>query len=69
MTNVPPSADDRGKVLGLINLAVTLPQATAALAAFVLLEGFGFCFRSLFFTAVICFACAALALGGIRRVR
>lgn len=69
MTDVLPSAEDRGKDLGLINLAVTLPQATAPLAALVLLEGFGFGFRSLFFAAVVCFACATLALAAIRRVR
>ncbi|MFW8695489.1 MFS transporter, partial [Mesorhizobium japonicum] len=69
MTDVLPSAEDRGKDLGLINLAVTLPRATAPLAALVLLEGFGFGFLSLFFAAVACFACATLALAAIRRVR
>lgn len=69
MTDVLPSAEDRGKDLGLINLAVTLPQATAPLAALVLLEGFGFGFRSLFFAAAVCFVCATFALAAIRRVR
>ncbi len=69
MTDVLPSAQDRGKDLGLINLAVTLPQAMAPLAALVLLEGLGLGFRSLFFAATVCFAAAAVAIAAIRHVR
>lgn len=69
MTDVLPSAEDRGKDLGLINLAVTLPQALAPLVALVLLDGLGLGFRSLFFAAAVCFAGATVAVAAIRRVR
>lgn len=69
MTDVLPSAEDRGKDLGLINLAVTLPQAMAPLTALVLLDGLDLGFRSLFFAAAVCFAGAALAVVAIRGVR
>ncbi len=69
MTDVLPSAEDRGKDLGLINLAVTLPQALAPLAALVLLDGLDLGFRSLFLAAAVCFAGATLAIVAIRKVR
>jgi MFS family permease len=69
MTDVLPSVEDRGKDLGLINLAVTLPQAIAPLIALVLLENLGLDFRSLFLAAAACFGGATLAVASIRRVR
>ncbi|MBA4806630.1 MFS transporter [Brevundimonas sp.] len=69
MTDVLPSEVDRGKDLGLINLAVTLPQAIAPLIALVLLESLGLDFRSLFLAAAVCFGGATLAVSAIRRVR
>lgn len=69
MTDVLPSVEDRGKDLGLINLAVTLPQAIAPLIALVLLENLGLDFRSLFLAASACFAGAAVSVALIRRVR
>jgi len=69
MTDVLPSAQDRGKDLGLINLAVTLPQAIAPLIALVLLERLDLGLRSLFVAAALCFLGAALAVAAIRRVR
>ena len=69
MTDGLPSAQDRGKDLGLINLAVTLPQAIAPLIALVLLERLDLGLRSLFVAAALCFLGAALAVAAIRRVR
>lgn len=69
MADVLPSAEDRGKDLGLINLAVTLPQAIAPLIALVLLERLGLDFRSLFLAAAACFGGATLAVASIKRVR
>lgn len=69
MTDVLPSAQDHGKDMGLINLAVTLPQALAPLIGLGLLDGLDYGFRSLFMAAAVCFAGATLAVIAIRRVR
>ncbi|WP_395942541.1 MFS transporter [Brevundimonas sp.] len=69
MTDVLPSAQDHGKDMGLINLAVTLPQALAPLIGLGLLDGMHLGFRSLFLAAAVCFAGATFAVMAIRRVR
>ena len=53
-----PTQDNRGRDMGLNNLAVALPQAMAPIAA-IILEQVGLDIRGLYVAAAACFAAAA----------
>jgi Na+/melibiose symporter-like transporter len=66
MADALPSAEDRGRDMGLNNLAVALPQAIAPLAALIL-TATGGDVRTLYLAASGCFAGAVVVLGLFRR--
>lgn len=68
MADVLPTEEDRGKDMGLINLAVALPQAIAPLIA-VWLQDHDGGIRPLFGVAALCFGAAALLLAGLKAVK
>ncbi|MFN7108694.1 MAG: MFS transporter [Brevundimonas sp.] len=68
MADALPSAEDRGRDMGLNNLAVALPQAIAPLAALVL-TATGGDVRTLYIAASGCFAGAVVVLGLFRRTQ
>ncbi len=68
MADVLPTEEDRGKDMGLINLAVALPQAIAPLIA-VWLQDHDGGIRPLFGVAALCFGAAALLLAGLKGVK
>lgn len=66
MADALPSAEDRGRDMGLNNLAVTLPQAVAPLAALILTTT-GADVRALYVAASACFVGAVVVLALFRR--
>lgn len=67
-TQVLPSAEDRGKDLGIMNIATTIPQSLAPMLGAVLVaaaDGFG----TLFFAAALAALAGALALIPVKGVR
>lgn len=66
MADALPSAEDRGRDMGLNNLAVTLPQAIAPLAALALTTT-GAEVRALYVAASACFIGAVVVLALFRR--
>lgn len=68
MADVLPTEEDRGKDMGLINLAVALPQAIAPLIA-VWLQYHDGGMRPLFGVAALCFGAAALLLAGLKPMK
>lgn len=69
ITDVLPSALDRGRDLGLINLSATLPQALSPLLALALVQGVDFGFRGLFLIAGVMFLLSAACILATRGVR
>lgn len=69
ITDVLPSAVDRGRDLGLINLSATLPQALAPLLALALVHGLEMGFRGLFLIAGVMFLGGAACILATRGVR
>lgn len=69
ITDVLPSALDRGRDLGLINLSATLPQALSPLLALALVHGVDFGFRGLFLIAGVMFLLSAACILATRGVR
>lgn len=65
MADVLPAQEDRGKDMGLINLAVALPQAIAPIVAILLLD-VGGGMRLLFGAAALCFGAGAASIAGLR---
>lgn len=68
MADALPSHDNRGRDMGLNNLAVALPQAVAPVAALIL-ERAGADVRGLYVAAAGCFAAAALVMSWFRSNR
>ncbi|URI15970.1 MULTISPECIES: MFS transporter [Brevundimonas] len=68
MADVLPTEEDRGKDMGLINLAAALPQAIAPLIA-VWLQSHDGGIRPLFGVAALCFGSAALLLAGLKAMK
>lgn len=68
MADVLPTEEDRGKDMGLINLAVALPQAIAPLIA-VWLQYHEGGMRPLFVVAALCFGMAALLIAGLKAMK
>lgn len=67
-TQVLPSAEDRGKDLGIMNIATTIPQSLAPMLGAVLVAAAGG-FGTLFFAAAAAALAGALALLPVRGVR
>ena len=63
-----PTQDNRGRDMGLNNLAVALPQAMAPIAA-IILEQVGLDIRGLYVAAAACFAAAAVVMTLFRSAR
>jgi Na+/melibiose symporter-like transporter len=63
-----PTQDNRGRDMGLNNLAVALPQAMAPIAA-IILEQVGLDIRGLYVAAASCFAAAAVVMTLFRSAR
>ncbi|WP_295195972.1 MFS transporter [uncultured Brevundimonas sp.] len=68
MADALPTEDNRGRDMGLNNLAVALPQAMAPIAALIL-ERVGFDIRGLYVAAAACFATAAVVMTLFRSAR
>ena len=68
MADALPTQDNRGRDMGLNNLAVALPQAMAPIAA-IILERVGFDIRGLYVAAAACFAAAAVVMTLFRSAR
>lgn len=68
MADALPTQDNRGRDMGLNNLAVALPQAMAPIAALIL-ERVGFDIRGLYVAAAACFAAAAVVMTLFRSAR
>ncbi|WP_313446154.1 MFS transporter [Brevundimonas sp.] len=68
MADALPTQDNRGRDMGLNNLAVALPQAMAPIAALIL-ERVGFDIRGLYVAAAACFAAAAAVMTLFRSAR
>lgn len=68
MADALPTQDNRGRDMGLNNLAVALPQAMAPIAALIL-ERVGFDIRGLYVAAAACFAGAAVVMTLFRSAR
>lgn len=68
MADALPTQDNRGRDMGLNNLAVALPQAMAPIAALIL-EQVGFDIRGLYVAAAACFAAAAVVMNLFRSAR
>lgn len=68
MADALPTQDNRGRDMGLNNLAVALPQAMAPIAALIL-EQVGFNIRGLYVAAAACFAAAAVVMSLFRSAR
>ncbi|WBT07318.1 MFS transporter [Brevundimonas vesicularis] len=68
MADALPTQDNRGRDMGLNNLAVALPQAMAPIAALIL-EQVGFDIRGLYVAAAACFAAAAVVMSLFRSAR
>ncbi len=68
MADALPTQDNRGRDMGLNNLAVALPQAMAPIAALIL-ERVGFDIRGLYIAAAACFAAAAVVMTLFRSAR
>ncbi|HVW41613.1 MAG TPA: MFS transporter [Amycolatopsis sp.] len=68
LTQVLPGAKDRAKDLGVVNLAVMLPQVIAPLAATCILAGLGG-YRGLFAAAGIATLAAGVLMARVRTVR
>ncbi|WP_306003324.1 MFS transporter [Brevundimonas sp. C43] len=68
MADALPTQDNRGRDMGLNNLAVALPQAMAPIAALIL-EHVGFDIRGLYVAAAACFAAAAVVMTLFRSAR
>nr|WP_314529419.1 MFS transporter [uncultured Brevundimonas sp.] len=66
MADALPSQDNRGRDMGLNNLAVALPQALAPITALIL-ERAEIDVRGLYIAAAACFACAVVVVGLFRR--
>ena len=66
MADALPSRENRGRDMGLNNLAVALPQALAPLAALIL-ERADIDVRGLYIAAAACFASAVVVVGLFRR--
>lgn len=67
MADVLPTAQHKGRDLGLLNLAAVLPQATAPLAALAMVAGLGLDYRALFAAAGAVFLCAGCVFAALRR--
>ena len=65
MADALPTQDNRGRDMGLNNLAVAFPQAMAPIAALIL-EQVGFDIRGLYVAAAACFAAAAVVMSLFR---
>lgn len=68
MADALPTEENRGRDMGLNNLAVTLPQAMAPIAALIL-ERAGFDIRGLYIAAAACFAASAVVMSLFRSAR
>lgn len=68
MADALPKQNNRGRDMGLNNLAVALPQAMAPLAA-TIIERVGFNIRGLYIAAAACFAIAAVIISLFRSSR
>lgn len=68
MADALPTQNNRGRDMGLNNLAVALPQAMAPIAALIL-EQVGFDIRGLYVAAAACFAAAAVVMSLFRSAR
>lgn len=68
MADALPTQDNRGRDMGLNNLAVALPQAMAPIAA-IILEQVGLDIRGLYVAAAACFAAAAVVMSLFRSAR
>jgi MFS family permease len=68
LTQVLPSAEDRAKDLGVVNIANSLPQVVAPLASTVILAQLGG-FRGLFAASAVATLVAGVAITRVRSVR